>query len=62
MQDRDVRVAERDLRRFHRAAQIRGEHRSDAVIAAPPGHLGGIGTALLASDLARCPAHAASCG
>ena len=40
MQDRHVRATERDLHRFHRAAQIRSEHRSDAVVAAPPTRLG----------------------
>jgi hypothetical protein len=47
MRDRNVGVAERDLRRLHRTVQIRGEHRSDAVVASPPTHFGGIRAATL---------------
>src|SRR6266542_3614840 len=47
VQDRDVGLAKRDLRRLDRASQIRPEHGGNAVVAPPSTHLRGVVAATL---------------
>jgi hypothetical protein len=42
MQERHVGSAERDLRCLRRAAQVRCEHRGEAVVASTPAHIGSV--------------------